>query len=82
MKKLFALFLSLIVVLSFCACDPEWNIKQKYVAMSAIEQIDFGSGKYTNKVEVSDERIIEILNSGDWSSENVCNGGYDFISYL
>ena len=60
------------------ACNDKNPNHKPYSVMTAVEQIDDGSGKYTKKIELSDERIIEIFNWLEWSEDTVLNGGYDF----
>ncbi len=79
MKRIIVTIICLICcLLVMSACNDKNPNHKPYSVMTAVEQIDDGSGKYTKKIELSDERIIEIFNSLEWSEDTVLNGGYDF----
>jgi hypothetical protein len=79
MKRIIAVIVCLtLCLLAMSSCGSINPRHEPYGVMTAVEQIDDGSGKYTKKIELSDERIIEIFNSHEWSKNAGLNGGYDF----
>lgn len=79
MKRIIAVIVCLtLCLLAMSSCGSINPHHEPYGVMTAVEQIDDGSGKYTKKIELSDERIIEIFNSYEWSKNAGLNGGYDF----
>ena len=62
MKRIIAVIVCLtLCLLAMSSCGSINSRHKPYGVMTAVEQIDDGSGKYTKKIELSDETIKDIL---------------------
>ena len=82
MKKLFALSLCMLMIaMLFVGCATQ-EVEKRYTKMMALEPIIDSSEPYTMRVNTFSVELIDILNAGEWSEDNVANGGYDFKFFI
>lgn len=80
MKRIVSIIICLILCISvFSGCDRQ-QTEKRYTKMVAVEPI--GDRSYTMRINTFSAELMDILNTGVWSEDNVANGGYDFKFFI
>lgn len=82
MKRIIAIVIcSILCITVFSGCATQ-EVEKRYTNMLAVEPIIDSSEPYTMRVNTFSVELIDILNRGEWSEDNVANGGYDFKFFI